>query len=206
MGFSRQEHWSGLPFPFPGDLPDPGSHLHLLHWQADSLSLSHWGMLVLYINPKKVFFTSTLRNSYILQQMTRMSAKHNGSLTTPNPGLEPRLRCTGTYCTQVIALHQPVSPRAFRQSPQKTQLSPTLQVLLCSNAYPTLFLMSQRGHTRSVPLPLPGTPGGQQSLGTRCPSPSVTAWNEPLPKACCCSECSTSPELPEKEQSLGDGG
>ena len=23
-GFSRQEHWSGLPFPFPGDLPDPG--------------------------------------------------------------------------------------------------------------------------------------------------------------------------------------
>ena len=24
MGFSRQEHWSGLPFPTPGDLPSPG--------------------------------------------------------------------------------------------------------------------------------------------------------------------------------------
>ena len=24
MGFSRQEFWSGLPFPSPGDLPDPG--------------------------------------------------------------------------------------------------------------------------------------------------------------------------------------
>ena len=24
MGFSRQEYWSGLPFPIPGDLPDPG--------------------------------------------------------------------------------------------------------------------------------------------------------------------------------------
>ena len=24
MGFSRQEHWSGVPFPSPGDLPDPG--------------------------------------------------------------------------------------------------------------------------------------------------------------------------------------
>ena len=24
MGFSRQEHWSGLPCPLPGDLPDPG--------------------------------------------------------------------------------------------------------------------------------------------------------------------------------------
>ena len=24
LGFSRQEYWSGLPFPSPGDLPDPG--------------------------------------------------------------------------------------------------------------------------------------------------------------------------------------
>ena len=24
IGFSRQEHWSGLPFPSPEDLPDPG--------------------------------------------------------------------------------------------------------------------------------------------------------------------------------------
>ena len=25
MGFSRQEYWSGLPFPSPGDLPEPGN-------------------------------------------------------------------------------------------------------------------------------------------------------------------------------------
>ena len=24
VGFSTQEYWSGLPFPFPGELPDPG--------------------------------------------------------------------------------------------------------------------------------------------------------------------------------------
>ena len=24
MGFSRKEYWSGLPFPSPGDIPDPG--------------------------------------------------------------------------------------------------------------------------------------------------------------------------------------
>ena len=24
MGFPKQEHWRGLPFPSPGDLPDPG--------------------------------------------------------------------------------------------------------------------------------------------------------------------------------------
>ena len=27
MGFSRQEYWSGLPFPSPGDLPNPGTKL-----------------------------------------------------------------------------------------------------------------------------------------------------------------------------------
>ena len=35
MGFSRQEYWSGLPLPPPGDLPVPGIELHLLcllHW------------------------------------------------------------------------------------------------------------------------------------------------------------------------------
>ena len=44
--FPRQEYWSGLPFPSPGDLPDPGSNPHLfclLHWQADSLPLNHLG-------------------------------------------------------------------------------------------------------------------------------------------------------------------
>ena len=47
MGFSQQEYYSGLPFPPPGDLSNPGSNLHLLwllHYsQADSLSLSHLG-------------------------------------------------------------------------------------------------------------------------------------------------------------------
>ena len=37
MGFSRQEHWSGLPFPSPGDLPDPGIEPRSLALQADSL-------------------------------------------------------------------------------------------------------------------------------------------------------------------------
>ena len=31
MGFPRQKYWSGLLFPFPGDLPHQGFNLHLLH-------------------------------------------------------------------------------------------------------------------------------------------------------------------------------
>ena len=38
MGFSRQEYWSGLPFPSLGDLPDPGIEPRSPALQADSFS------------------------------------------------------------------------------------------------------------------------------------------------------------------------
>ena len=37
MGFSKQEYWSGLPFPSPGDLPNPGIKPRSSTLQADSL-------------------------------------------------------------------------------------------------------------------------------------------------------------------------
>ena len=38
MGFSRQEYWSGLPLPSPGDLPDPGIEPRSPALQADALT------------------------------------------------------------------------------------------------------------------------------------------------------------------------
>ena len=50
MEFSRQEYWIGLPFPIPGDLPNPRiKPMCLLHWQADSLPLSHVGSPYIYL-------------------------------------------------------------------------------------------------------------------------------------------------------------
>ena len=43
MGFPRQEYWNGLPFPSPGDLPDPVIRLSSPALQADSLTLSYQG-------------------------------------------------------------------------------------------------------------------------------------------------------------------
>ena len=46
MEFSRQEYWSGLLFPSPGDLSDLGAKLcflYLLHWQVGSLPLASPG-------------------------------------------------------------------------------------------------------------------------------------------------------------------
>ena len=37
-GFSRQDYWSGLPFPSPGDLPDPGIEPRSPALQADALT------------------------------------------------------------------------------------------------------------------------------------------------------------------------
>ena len=44
MEFSRQEYWSGLPFPSPGDLPDPGIEPGSTALQADALPSEPPGM------------------------------------------------------------------------------------------------------------------------------------------------------------------
>ena len=38
MGLSRQEYWSGLPFPSPADFPDPGIEPRSPVFQADALT------------------------------------------------------------------------------------------------------------------------------------------------------------------------
>ena len=45
MGFSRQEYWNGLPFPSPGDLPDPGIKPVSPSFQADALTTEPQGKL-----------------------------------------------------------------------------------------------------------------------------------------------------------------
>ena len=51
MEFSRQEYWSGWPFPSPGDLSEPGIEPGSPELQADSLLLSRQG------SPKPVCMT-----------------------------------------------------------------------------------------------------------------------------------------------------
>ena len=49
MGFSRQDYWSGLPFPSPGDLPDPGIEPGSPAFQADTLTSEPLGKPILDI-------------------------------------------------------------------------------------------------------------------------------------------------------------
>ena len=56
MEFSGQEYWSGLPFPSPGDLPDPGIEPRSLALQADSLPSEPPGKPRQALNPQTRVF------------------------------------------------------------------------------------------------------------------------------------------------------
>ena len=64
MRFSRQEYWSGLLFPSPGNLPDTGIKPLSPAWQVDSLPLSHQG------NP--IFWIYWLNKTSVVQSLGRV--------------------------------------------------------------------------------------------------------------------------------------
>ena len=86
MGFCRQESWSGLPFPSPGDLPHPEVKLGSPALQADSLLSESpgkpWCLDV--ILTKCIYIGLTLSNSS-LQQTQCLPNLSTG--TCHNPGL-----------------------------------------------------------------------------------------------------------------------
>ena len=81
IGFSRQEYWSELPFPSPGDLLDPGSNpclFYLLHWQASSLPL---------VPPGKPLGSSIfIENWYLIPNVEHAISNQNISYLIPDQG------------------------------------------------------------------------------------------------------------------------
>ena len=86
MGFSRQEYWSGVPFPSPGDLPDPGIKSGPPALQADCLPTELWGkpfgtVVLLYWKKKKnpcingpaYFKTRVIRGSTVVDFSSLLS-------------------------------------------------------------------------------------------------------------------------------------
>ena len=56
VGFSRQEYWSGLPFPSPGDIPDPGMEPRSPALQADVLTSELSGKPKMEVESAKFLF------------------------------------------------------------------------------------------------------------------------------------------------------
>ena len=70
MGFSRQEHWSELPFPFPRGLPDPGIEPGSPAWPHKKyrqvlLTLSNTGFVVLWNHCANfIFYSKKMMSCY----------------------------------------------------------------------------------------------------------------------------------------------
>ena len=80
MGFSRQEYWSGLPFPSPGDLPDPGIEPGSSALQANSLLTELQGKILCmhthtHTHTYIYIYTSSFlsRTNYGIQIETRLN-------------------------------------------------------------------------------------------------------------------------------------
>ena len=128
MGFSRQEYWSGLPFPSPGDLPDPGIEPGSHSFQADAwtseppwhlkttepgtgCALSYWIRLLLLLE-------SLTKLSRMYMHVTWVWASSRRLWRTGKPGL---LQSMG--------------------SQSRSQLSDwTKTISLCTQTYLLLFL------------------------------------------------------------------
>ena len=93
MGFPRQEYWSGLPFPPPEDLPDPGIKPASSALQGDSLPLSYlkrvnstilyiWKLLteqilVVLITRKEIFKIALLTVYNLVLDVLQMLSKYS---------------------------------------------------------------------------------------------------------------------------------
>ena len=96
MGFSRQEYWSGLPCPLPGDLPKPG--IELLNWQADSLPLAPPG------KPKDIFSSVQFSHSVVSSSLWSHGLQHiRPPCPSPTPGVYSDSCPSSWWCHPTIS-------------------------------------------------------------------------------------------------------
>ena len=97
MGFARQEYWSGLPFPSPGDLPDPEIKPGSPTLQADSLASESPGKPLPLTwrepNPTGIYYVDELQNTPLprlgLRGPVGARDEWEGLLGSGNPCLLP---------------------------------------------------------------------------------------------------------------------
>ena len=93
MGFSRQEYWSGLPFPSPGDLSDPGIEPRSPALQADALTSEPPGTRPYLTGASQLALTSLVAQTVKCLPTMRETRVQSRVLPSPadlpNPGIEP---------------------------------------------------------------------------------------------------------------------
>ena len=130
MRFSRQEYWSGLPFPSPWGLPDPGIEPRSPALQADSLPLSHQGS-PLFSYCSSDFEFSLVRLSFKRSLVWTLPYKHciawpykTNSLNSAQSSMDP-----GTYYSVLLlpSMLEELLENYWDSAPRQATLSPTAQ-------------------------------------------------------------------------------
>ena len=97
MGFSRQECWSGLPFPSPGDLPNPGIEPRSPSLQADALPFQPPGGMDACNKNRVVFFfflSLNFSGHWIVLRQTRKTGNRKKKLEKGGLFIEMSLECS----------------------------------------------------------------------------------------------------------------
>ena len=126
LGFSRQEYWSGLPCPSPGDLPYPGIYPTSPALQANFLPLSYQEaqqecVLVTQLCPALCDpMDCSLPGSSVhgilqarLLEWVAMPSSRGSSPPPPHQGSNPRLLCLLHWQEGSLPLVPPGKPRCF---------------------------------------------------------------------------------------------
>ena len=118
MEFSRQEYWSGLPFPSPGDLPDPGVEPGLPHCRQTLYHLSHHWPLgkckfkLLWNNTAHLFSSVQCSRSVMSDSLWPHESQHaKPPCPSPTPGVYSNL------CPRVGDAIQPSHPLSSPSPP-----------------------------------------------------------------------------------------
>ena len=110
MGFSRQEYWSGLPFPSPGDLPNPGTKPGSPALQTDALLSEPLGKshVQFFWDPMDcIARQAPLSMGFPWQEYSSgLPFPSTGNL--PNPGMEPTSPALAGRCFTTEAPEKPV--------------------------------------------------------------------------------------------------
>ena len=142
MGFSRQEYWSGLPFPSPGDLPNPGIEPWSPTLQADALTSeppgkpmrvynSHWFTAILKSSQEITACFFLRSQSYFLGRIfPLLFSSVQFSLSVVSDSLRPhRLQHARLPCPTL-------TPRVYSHSGPLSRVMPSNHLILC---LPLLF-------------------------------------------------------------------
>ena len=113
MGFSRQEYWSGLPFPSPGDLADPGIEPGSPALQADSLLSEPPGKPTVghcvYLITVCIWISNSCTQAIVWESLTlnqcmasnRKASPRSGLVTVESGNVAVSLLCTVASASKV---------------------------------------------------------------------------------------------------------